>query len=241
MHANFNESNCAKGGTKMASDDEKKSINTKSNKQILIETLILMVIMLLLPFTNGVLNSLIQFAPIVYFFTERFIRKRTWREVGFNFRDTLTDIKDNWYFIALDVIVIQLLFVLVGYFILPEFLVHVKERLPMEVSRALIISIIIQLIIGTFIEEIIFRNLYQERLSWFIRPSFAILITSIIFGFVHFSKGSLLIVSVDIFGVMLDSIIYGVIFNRTKNIYASWFTHCLADIIGIIILLTLLG
>lgn len=223
----------------MILNDEKKSIHIKTNKRILIETLILMAITLLFPCTNGVIKGFIQFAPIIYFCVEKYIRNRKWSEVGFKFRNTLRDIKDNWYWIALVVIGIDFLFVLVGNFLLPGYIVHVKERLPMVVSTSTTISIVITITIGTFLEEVVYRSCFQERLSWFIRPTYAILLTSIVFGFVHFSRGSLLIVSFDIIGVIIDSIIYGIIYNNTKNIFASWFTHYLADVIGVILILTL--
>ncbi|MBX4262858.1 CPBP family intramembrane metalloprotease (plasmid) [Clostridium estertheticum] len=223
----------------MALNGEKKSIQVKSNKQILIETLILMVITFLFSFTTGGLKGLAQIAPIVYFFIERLRRNRTWSEVGFKFRNTLSDIKYNWYWIALVVLGFQLLIILVGKYILPDYIGYVRERVPMIISTSTIISMIITIIIGAFLEEIAFRSLFQERLSWFINPTFSILITSIVFGSMHFSKGLPLIVSFDIFGIIIDSIVYGIIYNKTKNIFASWLTHFLADIIAVILILTL--
>lgn len=223
----------------MALNDEKKSIQVKSNKQILIETMILMTITLLFSFTTGLLKGLAQIAPIVYFFIERRRRNRTWSEVGFKFRNTLSDIKNNWYWIAIVVIGLQLLTIFVAKILLPDYIGYVKERVPMIISASTITSMIITITIGAFLEEVAFRSLFQERLSWFIKPTFAILLTSIIFGFMHFSKGLPLIVSFDIFGIIIDSLVYGIIYNKTKNIFASWVTHCLADIMGVVLILTL--
>lgn len=219
----------------MIVNDKKNLTCDKTNKQILIEAFLLMAITFLFPSA-----PFAQFAPIVYFFIEKYARNRNWNDVGFKFKNTLKDIKSNWYWIALDVIGIQSLFVLAGTFLLPNYLIHVKERLPMVVSTSTILSMIITITIGTFLEEVVYRSLFQERLCWFIKPTFAILITSIIFGLVHISKGSLLIVSFDIIGVIIDSIIYGIIYNNTKNIFASWFTHFFADIIGMTYILTLI-
>lgn len=107
----------------------------------------------------------------------------------------------------------------------------------MIISTATITSAIITITIGTFLEEVAFRSFFQERLSWFIKPTFAILLTSVVFGFMHFSKGSPLIVSFDILGIIIDSIVYGIIYNKTKNIFASWIIHYLADIVGFILIL----
>ena len=109
----------------------------------------------------------------------------------------------------------------------------------MIISTSTITSMIITITIGAFLEEVAFRSLFQERLSWFIKPTFAILLTSIIFGFMHFSKGLPLIVYFDIFGIIIDNMVYGIIYNKTKNIFASWVTHCLANIMAVILILTL--
>lgn len=217
----------------------KNPIQVKANKQILIEILILMSIILLFSFTTGVLNDLATIVSIAYFLIEGRIRNRTWSEVGFNFRNTLRDIKNNWYLVTIVSIGFQLLIILIGKFLLPDYIAHVKERVPMIISTSTITSIIITIIIGAFLEELIFRSLFQERLSWFIKPTYAIVVTSIVFGFMHFSKGLPLIVSFDIFGIIIDSIVYGIIYNKTKNIFASWFTHCLADIMAVILTLIL--
>ncbi len=220
-------------------NNNNKTIQVKFNKQILIEILILMAIILLFSFTTGALNDLASIVSIVYFLIERRIRNRTWSEVGFNFRNTLRDIKNNWYLVTIVSIGFQLLIILIGKFLLPDYIAHVKERVPMIISTSTITSVIITIIIGAFLEELVFRSLFQERLSWFIKPTYAIVVTSIVFGFMHFSKGLPLIVSFDILGIIIDSIVYGIIYNKTKNIFASWFTHCLSDIIAVILTLIL--
>jgi membrane protease YdiL (CAAX protease family) len=88
-------------------------------------------------------------------------------------------------------------------------------------------------------EELIFRAFFQERLSWFINIPMAIGISSAVFALLHYSKGSFSIVAFDIFTIFVDSIIYGVIYHRTKNIFASWIPHFLADIIGITLMISL--
>jgi membrane protease YdiL (CAAX protease family) len=224
----------------MAIINNKNLLQIQAEKRILIETILVWIISFLFSIvTIGVVSALAQIVPIVYLCIEKYIRNRTWNEIGFKFRNTMSDIKDSWPWIITVVIVFQMLIVLIGKFLLPDFIVHVRERLPMIISPSTIISIIITLSIGTFLEEVIYRGFLQERLSWHIKPIFAMLITSIIFGFMHYSKGSPLIVSFDIFGIIIDSIVYGIIFNKTKNIFASWITHYLADVVGVILILAL--
>lgn len=45
----------------------------------------------------------------------------------------------------------------------------------------------------------------------------------------------------DVAGVMLDGIFFGIIFAKTKNLAVTWTTHYVADIVGIIALLTVLA
>jgi hypothetical protein len=40
--------------------------------------------------------------------------------------------------------------------------------------------------------------------------------------------------------VLVDSIIYGVIFARSNNVFVSWAAHFLADIAGVVFLLALI-
>jgi membrane protease YdiL (CAAX protease family) len=89
------------------------------------------------------------------------------------------------------------------------------------------------LLVGTLWEEIIFRALYQERLSWFIPAPAAIGIVSVVFGIGHWAKGDPVIVMVDVLLVIVDSILYGIIFARSKNIYVAWIAHFLADLFGL--------
>ncbi|MGG0185528.1 hypothetical protein [Bacillus rhizoplanae] len=52
----------------------------------------------------------------------------------------------------------------------------------------------------------------------------------------RFAKGDHSIVALDIGMVFIDSVLCGLLFHRTKNIYASWISHLALDVIGIICL-----
>jgi membrane protease YdiL (CAAX protease family) len=51
--------------------------------------------------------------------------------------------------------------------------------------------------------------------------------------------GSLQIVLTDVAGVTLDGIFFGLIYTRTHNLLVTWATHCAADVVGVIALLTI--
>src|SRR5665648_385009 len=101
----------------------------------------------------------------------------------------------------------------------------------MNISQ--IIPLLTMILFGTFAEEIVYRGFFQERISWFIKPSYAIVLVSIVFGMMHYSSGYIPIVVYDIGTIFIVRII----FNRTKNIFASWIGHILVDLVGIVLLL----
>jgi len=49
----------------------------------------------------------------------------------------------------------------------------------------------------------------------------AIGIASVVFGIGHWAKGVPVIVMIDVLLVIVDSVLYGIIFARSKNVYAA--------------------
>jgi len=92
-------------------------------------------------------------------------------------------------------------------------------------------------------EEVVFRVTIQQRLSWFIGTPAAIAVATILFGLAHGvgATGIPPLIFLDVAGVMLDGVFFGLIFSKTKNLAVTWVTHYFADIVGIIALLTVLS
>lgn len=126
----------------------------------------------------------------------------------------------------------------IGKHYIPGFVNHVNSRLPSDIKA--IVPAILTVTVGTFLEEISFRGFVQGRLEWFITPPKAVIISSILFAFMHYSHGSIAIVTFDITGVFIDSILFGIIYTKTKNIFTSWIGHYLSDLIGLACLFFLL-
>ncbi|MFW2488028.1 lysostaphin resistance A-like protein [Clostridium chromiireducens] len=208
------------------------------DKRLLAETLtaIIITVLLFLIFNN--LKAIIPVIPIIYLLIEKRIRHRSWADIGFNIKTVLVDIRTNWHWITLVGVISPLLTFYIGKYCIPGYIDHVKSRLPMDVK--VIIPAIITITIGTFLEEIIFRGFIQGRLQWFIEPVKAIIISSLLFAFMHYSDGSIAIVIFDMFGIFIDSILFGIIFTKTKNIFTSWIGHYFSDLIGMICLLFLI-
>ena len=163
---------------------------------------------------------------------------RSWEELGLKFHDFKKDLFDNWYLILIVAVFLQLPIVLIGKFYWTELLTHIKDRIPLINSSAIGYLILIILVIP-LLEELIYRGLFQQRLSWYLNGFVAVLIASFIFGLQHFTPGKSVIVAVDVAGVVVDGMIYGLIFARCRNVFVSWTAHVAADLIGLAFLLLL--
>lgn len=206
----------------------------KQNKpgiRILIETLLILGLIVILSILLPQLRGLFELIPIVYFLIERHVRKRSLEEIGFKLKSAPKDIKDNLFLIFLVVIVMQFLTLFIAKGLLPDFVAHVQSRIPV-LNPNQIVALFLTILVGTFAEEIVYRGLFQERLGWFFGAVSAVILTSLIFSFMHYSPDTFSVVLYDIFTIFIDSLIYSAIYHRTKNIFASWTAHFLADIFG---------
>ena len=201
------------------------------SRRVLYETLLILGLTFAAQLLWKDLRTLFIFVPLAYFFIERRFRRRSWVETGFNFRAIPRDLAANWLLILVVSIVIQFLVVWIAKAVMPAYLDHVIARLPFTVGQTS--NWLLLLLAATFAEEISYRALFQERLSWFISTPAAIGIMSVVFGIAHWTRGAPAIVVMDVLLVIVDSVFYGVIFARSKNVYVSWIAHCLADLFAI--------
>ena len=217
-------------------DDSRQTLPEEEHKgapaRVLYETLLILVIIFVAQLLWKDYAIIFALLPTLYFFIERWLRQRSWEEVGFRFRSVPQDMAQNWPLILLVSVVIQFIVIFVTTNWMPAFLEHVFSRVPISFSQA--VQFVPALLLGAFWEEIVYRGLYQERLSWFIPLPFAIGITSLVFALGHLAAGDLMIVLIDILLIILDSVIYGIIFARSKNIFIVWIAHFLANLFAII-------
>jgi len=164
------------------------------------------------------------------------LRKRRWGELGFEVKGIPAALKANWWLILLVAIGVQALSVFATRAFLPEFITHLVDRLPPGIQNSWF-TLVPVLLLSTLGEEIIYRGFFQERLSWFIGAPLAVVFVSIIFALMHFSPGPFSVVVVDLGLVFIDSLFYGAIYARSKNVFVAWFAHALADIFAIVLLL----
>jgi membrane protease YdiL (CAAX protease family) len=173
--------------------------------------------------------------PIIYLFAEKVARHRLWRELGITRHGFVIDCVANWRLFLVVVIALQLIPVTLYYLFLPDALSHTSGRVPEFNNLGILIPPILVL---TLREELVFRGLFQERFSWFIGQLPAIVGVSVLFALSHLSSGVPVIVGIDVGFVFLDSVVYGLIFSRSRNVFVAWAAHAAADIVGLALLLS---
>jgi membrane protease YdiL (CAAX protease family) len=174
---------------------------------------------------------------------------RPWRELGLKL-GFFKDLKHVWYYVGIVAVILQVLpptfgiAYLFGYY--SDLRQHIIGRLAINFGSvegyAALGGLLASMLVLTLLEEVVFRVTVQERLSWFLGTPVAILFASVLFGLAHFvgASGSWPVILLDVAGVALDGILFGVIYAKTHNVALTWATHYSADVIGLFALLLIL-
>lgn len=205
------------------------------SKRILLETVLVTTVTLLGMWFVPAAKTLFALIPVVYLLIERSLRKWSWSELGFNFRTFWPDLRANWVLFLLLGFVIQPVILLGAKFYFPAFLEHVQARLPFEsgIGWGVLLPLLAFSLLG---EEMTYRTLIQGRLTPFIGIPAAVGVASLLFGLAHFGSGPGLVVLTDVGLIVIDSILYGIMFARRNNLWVVWLAHLLGDIFGLLVL-----
>ena len=172
---------------------------------------------------------------ILYLFIENKMNKGKMEDMGFIQKNILSDIKKHWWLILMPA-VLGIVSVSLCKFVLPQFYLYLLDQKSMLSFDKSFLQIP-KLLILAFAEEIAFRGFFQTKLCNITKPIWAIIITSLFFVIVNFSAGSISALIYFLFFIFIDNIIYGLIYQKTKNIYSCTISHFLANIIATFILL----
>lgn len=216
----------------------------KQTKKRIVTDLVLMIIMTLIAFTsllnlnkNGVSIagvSTIIGAALFFIMIRR--NKRLGYGIGLSGKTFIQDIKNNWLFIIMPSL-INVICIAVSKIILPDYVEHVIGRTDSVISFHEILLMTIQFIVFAFVEEIAWRGFLQKTMKLYTNSIISIIITSAVFAIGHAAQGDIAIVTYDVFFVFCNSIFYGLVFDKSKNAYASAVSHFLANLSGALILL----
>lgn len=185
------------------------------------------------------LAGLVVIIGVVAFFVTRGTNDS--KDEGLDIKTVLSKMKSKKVIIlALIPIVIDVMQIVIEKAFFPEILEHTVARIPFEIDPAKVIPIILQLLLLPLGEEIALRAFYQKQMNKLTGFAPALIIASFIFAIGHFSYGNPAIVVVDLAGVFIDSIFYGLVFKETDNAWCSWVSHSLADIAAVIVVMIIL-
>ena len=183
---------------------------------------------------------------VIYAISRPIRHNRPWQELGLK-HGFVKDFKKVWYYFGIDAFLFQILpptfglAIIFGYY--PELVSHITGRLSINFGSLEGISAVVTLLVAalflTLMEEVVFRVTIQERLSWYIGTPAAILSAALLFGLVHAvgTSGSLPIILLDVIGVAIDGVFFGIIYSKTHNLALTWATHYFADVVGLIALI----
>lgn len=214
--------------------------NIKSTKSIKKLPLIVMILMAVVSFTNlfGVkIAGVSVILGVVFFFIVGAQEKQPTEGSGLDIKSLRTDLKNKriWFWIILP-LVMDIVSISIGKLFLPGYIEHVIGRAGNFVSFKVFIITIIQLAVLALGEEIAWRAFFQNQLNKVLSIIPVLLISSVLFGIGHFNQGNANIVFFDVFFVFINSILYGIIFHKTKNAWVSAISHFVANLFSIIVL-----
>ena len=125
--------------------------------------------------------------------------------------------------------------IVLAHYTMPTFNEHVMDRVAPMLHTGSLLVVIPQLLLLAFGEELAFRGFAQEKLSAFLSSGSAVMTISFLFAIAHLSAGPMGIVLYDVSFIFIDSILYGLLFLKTKNVYVTTISHFLANVAGIYI------
>lgn len=205
---------------------------------------IAIIAMAILSFTNLFnleISSICIFIGIAFFFINRAIEKQPMKGSGLDFSSIVTNLKDRkiWFWIILPIIV-NAINVTISSLFLPEYIEYETARASAFVSVELSLSSILLFFVFALGEEIAWRAFFQQQLSKVYPIIPVLIISSFLFTLGHFeSGGNMGIVIYGLVFTFINSMIYGLIFHKTKNAWISTIAHYAANMFEVILYLLL--
>lgn len=199
-----------------------------------------MIVMAIVSFSNFLGLSIAGISVIVgiaFFFINRVLGKDVTSNNSLNMKAIGTNLKDKpiWFWIVLPLIMNVISFIVATLF-LPEFVEHIYDRTRFMVSLDKLLLLVVQLAILALGEEIAWRGFFQKQLNKWLPIIPTLILTSILFSLGHFAVGNVVVASYDIFFIFINSILYGVVFYKTNNVWISAISHFIANLFSVIVI-----
>lgn len=195
---------------------------------------VIMVLMAIASFTNlfGLpLSSAAIIAGIVFFFVDKLIEKQPMKGSGLDIGAIGANLKDRriWVWLVLP-IVVDAVCVALSLLFLPEYIRYETERAGAFVPVEFSVSSVLLFFVFALGEEIAWRAFFQNKLSNVLTVAPVLLITSLLFTLGHYRQGNPVVVAYGLLFTFINSVLYGVIFHKTKNAWVSAIAHFAANL-----------
>jgi membrane protease YdiL (CAAX protease family) len=219
----------------------KKVLQTENIKKL---PLIVMIIMVGLSFTNLLglnISGACIILGVVFFFINKTVDKQPMSESGLDIRAIGTNLRNRkvWIWLVLPIIM-DAICVGFAYLFLPEYIEFETARAGAFVEIELSIASVFQFFVFALGEEIAWRAFFQKQLSKIMPIIPVLLCSSLLFALGHFKVGNALVVAYGLIFIFINSILYGVVFHKTKNAWVSTIAHFSANIFEVILFILIL-
>lgn len=196
-------------------------------------SLIVIILMSVLSFSNlfGInASSAVIPLGIIYFFIHNVLEKKPIAENGLDIKSIGANLKDKkiWIWMVLP-IVVDAISVSLSILFLPEYIEFETERAGSFVAIELSLASALSFFVFALGEEIAWRAFFQNQLSKAMPVLPVLLVSSLLFTLGHYKSGNPVVVLFGLFFTFINSILYGVIFHKTKNAWVSAIAHFAAN------------
>lgn len=203
--------------------------------------LVILAIMAIVSFTNlfgANLSSAAIFIGVIFFFIHNRLQKQPASGSGLDFKAIGTNLKDRkiWFWLVLPIIMDAICVVLAILF-LPEYIEYETARAGAFVAIELSLSSFLLFFVFALGEEIAWRAFFQNQISKMIPIIPALVSTSLLFTLGHYQPGNPAVILFGLVFTFINSLLYGVIFYKTRNAWISTISHFAANIFEVALFL----
>lgn len=207
-------------------------------------SLIAMSAMVVLSFTNlfGLnISGASIFVGVIFFFINKALEKQPMKGSGLDIKSIGADLKNReiWIWLVLPIIM-DAICVAVSILFLPQYIEYEAQRAGSFVAIQLSLSSIFQFLVFALGEEIAWRAFFQKQLSKVMPIIPVLLFSSLLFSLGHFKGANPVVVIYGLLFTFINSVLYGVIFHKTKNAWVSTIAHFTANIFGVVLFILIL-
>lgn len=178
---------------------------------------------------------------IAAFFVIKAVHKESSRDSGLDVATVGASLrhKDAWFWMVL-ALAMSALRVIVARLYVPAYLEHEAARAGAFVAIELTLSSAVQFFVFALGEEIAWRAFFQRQLAKTMPVALALALSSALFTLGHLSAGDPAAVAYGLAFTFAHSIIYGVVFHKTNNAWASALVHFASNMVEVAAMVMLL-